>query len=400
MEASATNVKFFLLCLLCLIMFNSFICSLKVHCNEKDMNTLLHFKQGVIDPSSLLSSWFPELDWCQWIGVKCDNTTSRITKLNLACHTNHSKVVALLDFLNLSNNDFKSIHYNSMGSQKFHDLSRGNLPHLCGNSTNLHYLDLSYNYDLLAENLHWISRLSSLLQYLDLGDVHLHKETDWLQSVTMLPSLLELHLVSCQLENIYPFLQYANYTSLQVLNLADNDLYLSCLVGYSILVSCDISHTNLSQNHMHSQLPKTLSNLEQLQELDLSKKKFSGPIPATLGNLSSLVKLILKSNDLNGNLPDNKFKFFSKLRHFSMSSPALIFDFDPKWVPPFQLLDIYLGFVRNKLPVWLFTQSSLKVLRIVDSTASFEPLDKLWNFATQLEYFYLLNNMGTYQMCC
>lgn len=97
MEASATNVKFFLLCLLCLIMFNSFICSLKVHCNEKDMNTLLHFKQGVIDPSSLLSSWFPELDWCQWIGVKCDNTTSRVTKLNLACRTNHSKVVALLE---------------------------------------------------------------------------------------------------------------------------------------------------------------------------------------------------------------------------------------------------------------------------------------------------------------
>ncbi|KHN24617.1 hypothetical protein glysoja_032261 [Glycine soja] len=61
------------------------------------MNTLLHFKQGVIDPSSLLSSWFPELDWCQWIGVKCDNTTSRVTKLNLACHTNHSKVVALLE---------------------------------------------------------------------------------------------------------------------------------------------------------------------------------------------------------------------------------------------------------------------------------------------------------------
>ncbi|XP_020210313.2 receptor-like protein EIX2 [Cajanus cajan] len=153
MDSSASNIKLILLSLLCLIMFSSVLCSLKVHCNKKDMNTLLHFRQGVIDPSGLLSSWFPELDCCQWKGVKCDNITGRVTELNLFCHTNQSKVAALeemddkshcltgelsltllelqfLSYLDLSNNDFKAIKYNSISSQKCDDLSRDN-SHLC-----------------------------------------------------------------------------------------------------------------------------------------------------------------------------------------------------------------------------------------------------------------------------
>ncbi|KAL5139649.1 Receptor-like protein EIX2 [Glycine soja] len=432
-----------------------------IHCNEKDMNTLLRFKTGVTDPSGVLSSWFPKLDCCQWTGVKCDNITGRVTHLNLPCHTTQPKVVSLdekddkshcltgefsltllelefLWYLDFSNNDFKSIQYNSMGSQKCDQLSRGNLPHLCRNSTNLRLLDLSLNYDLLVDNLHWISRLSSL-QYLSLEGVHLHKEIDWLQSVTMLPSLIELHLQRCQLENIYPFLQYANFTSLQALKLSGND-FESELPSWLFNLSCDISYIDLSQNKIHSQLPKTLPNLrrvkfltlsqnylkgpipnwlgqlEQLQGLDLSDNFFSGPIPASLGNLSSLTTLVLDSNELNENLPDNLWHLFnlerlsilknsltgivsernllsfSKLRWFAMSSPGLIFDFDPEWVPPFQLQHLTLGYVRDKLPAWLFTQSSLKYLIIEDSTASFEPLDKFWNFATQLKYFYLVNN--------
>ncbi|KAL2324595.1 hypothetical protein Fmac_023653 [Flemingia macrophylla] len=436
--------------------------SSKIHCNEKDMNTLLRFKQGVIDPSGALSSWLPKLDCCQWTGVKCDNFRGRVIELNLPCHTDHHKLVDYMEkddkshcltgefsltllqleflrYLNLSNNDFKSMQYNSMSSQKCDDLSRSNASHLCGNSSNLHYLDLSYNYDLVVDNLNWLSRLSSL-QYLSLGGVHLHKDIDWFQSATMLPSLLELHLESCQLENIYPSIHYANFTSLQVLNLAKND-FVSELPTWLFNLSCDISHIDLSQNHLHnSQLHKTLPNLrrlkslnlsgnylkgpipnwlgqlEQLQVLDLSRNFFSGPIPASLGNISSLIQLILESNELNGNLPDNLGQLvkletlqvagnfltgivseinllsFSNLKKFSMSSPALVFNFDPTWVPPFQLLSIKLGYVRDKLPAWIFTQTSLKHLTIGDSAASFEPLDKFWNFSTQLEFISLQNN--------
>ncbi|KAK7279869.1 hypothetical protein RJT34_24928 [Clitoria ternatea] len=448
-------------------MFNSFMCTShlkQVHCYEKDMNTLLNFKQGVIDHSGLLSSWFTQNDCCQWTGVKCDNITGRVTELNLPCLTNHSTVVVdgevedkshclsgefnlisllqieFLSYLDLSNNDFKAIRYDDYvnTTNKCDNLSRGTPYHMCGNFSNLHYLDLSYNNDIVIDNLHWIPHLSSL-QYLNLSGVHIGKEVNWLQSVTMLPSLLELNLESCQLENIYPSLEYANFTSLQVLNLANNNFIFE-LPSWLFNLSCDITHVDLSQNSIHSQLPKTLPNLrrikslilsnnylkgpipdwlgglEHLQKLDLSQNYFSGPIPSSLGNISSLAVLFLNSNELSGNLPESlgglinlrilcvddnsltgivserNLHSLSNLKYLYLGSPSLTFDFGANWVPPFQLVSIQLSYVHDKLPSWIFTQSSLKFLTITDSIASFEPLERFWNFATQVDYLYLVNN--------
>lgn len=43
------------------------------------------------------------------------------------------------------------------------------------------------------DNFNWISRLSSL-EYIDLSGVYLHKEMNWLELLSALPSLNELHL--------------------------------------------------------------------------------------------------------------------------------------------------------------------------------------------------------------
>ncbi|XP_020210207.2 receptor-like protein EIX2 [Cajanus cajan] len=450
MDVFPSNVKFVLLWLLCTFMFNSVTCSLKVHCNEKDVHILLLFKEGVTDPSGFLSSWITQQHCCQWTGIKCDSITGRVTELNLPCHAgdkDHKShclsgqlnlsllELQFLSYLNLSNNAFKGIQHNP----KCVNMSRDARSHHCTNSSNLQVLDLSYNRDILIDNLHWISHLSSL-QYLNLDGVDLHKEINWLQSVTMLPSLLELHMESCQLENINPSIQYANFTSLQVLDLADNIFLSYELPTWLFNLSSDISHIDLSQNQIHGQLSNMLSNirsikflnlsynalsgpipnwigqLEQLQELDLSHNSFSGPIPTSLGNLSSLVVLKLNLNNLNGNLPESfgqlcnlevltvadnsltgivserNLRSLSKLKHLYLSSPALIYDFDPEWIPPFDLQGVWLGYVGGKLPSWLFTQSSLRTLIITDSTASFEPLDKFWNFTTQLEFLSLSNN--------
>ena len=146
MGASPLGIKPLLLCLLlCAFTLNFVMCSsLKIHCNEKDMNTLLRFKKGVRDPSGMLSSWLPKLDCCRWTGVKCDNITGRVTQLSLPCHTTQPEVVAyqekddkshcltgefsltlleleFLSYLDFSNNDFKSIQYSPMGSHKCDD---------------------------------------------------------------------------------------------------------------------------------------------------------------------------------------------------------------------------------------------------------------------------------------
>ncbi|KAK7279874.1 hypothetical protein RJT34_24933 [Clitoria ternatea] len=429
MDVSPSNTISILVCLICsMMMFNTVTCS-----NVKDRNTLLNFKKGVIDPSGFLASWFPENDCCEWTGVKCDNITGRVTQINLPCDMDDnshcltgqfSLSLLELDFLNyldFSNNQFQGIQY---------DLQSGN-------SSNLLFLDLSYNY-ITIDHIHWLSRFSSL-QYLDLSGVYFDKEINWLHSVTMLPSLSELYLEGCDLENVYPSLGYANFSSLQVLSLGYNN-FGSELPSWLFNLSCDISHIDLQKSNIHSQLPKTLPNLgsikslilsqnylkghipdwfgqlEYLQVLRLSENYFSGPIPESLGNISSLVVLNLYLNELSGNLPESlgglinlqrlvvddnyltgivsekNLISLSNLKFFFLRSPALIIDFDPKWVPPFQLHTIELGYVSGQLPSWLFTQSSLKSLMITDSNASFEPLDRFWNFSTQIEFLSLTNN--------
>ncbi|XLQ99340.1 hypothetical protein S83_065539 [Arachis hypogaea] len=61
------------------------------------------------------------------------------------------------------------------------------------------------------------------MKYLDLTGINLQEETNWLQLVTLLPSLSELYLEYYGVRDIYPSLQYANFTTLDVLDLSNND---------------------------------------------------------------------------------------------------------------------------------------------------------------------------------
>ncbi|OIW01484.1 hypothetical protein TanjilG_19410 [Lupinus angustifolius] len=345
-------------------MFSSISCTMNVQCNEKDMNTLLKFKQELTDPSGILSSWFTQhYDCCEWFGVHCDNITGRVIELNLPCHTIPSTYterddksncltgeldLSLLDlefltYLNLRNNDFKGIHHynhkcNEMSSVTPHPNDE------CVKFSNLSHLDLSYNEDIVIGNLHWISNISSL-EYLNLNGINLHKETDWLPSLAILPSLVELHLDSCRPQNIYPLLQYVNFTSLRVLSLSENGIG-SKLPIWLFNLSCDISYIDLSKNNIFGQLPTIVSNLRSikfldlsynildgpipnwlgklghLQELYLSDNTFTGPIPPSFGNLSSLIELDLNDNNLNGSLPSNLGKLIN-LKSLGVASNSL-----------------------------------------------------------------------------
>ncbi|KAK2374993.1 receptor protein EIX2 [Trifolium repens] len=109
-----------------------------------------------------LTTWSTEKDCCAWEGVHCDNITKRVTELDL------------------SYQELKATQHN--------------ITH----ASNLFYLDLSLNFGAHMDNLDWLSPLSSL-KYLNLSRVDLHKETNWLQAVNTLPSLLELQLHECYL---------------------------------------------------------------------------------------------------------------------------------------------------------------------------------------------------------
>ncbi|XP_028755418.1 receptor-like protein EIX1 [Neltuma alba] len=417
--------------------------SLRVQCDERDRHLLLNFKQTVGDPSSILSGWSDGRDCCEWIGIQCDNTTGRVIELSLPCSLEaydydceekkshcltgefHLSLLRLefLNYLDLSNNDFHVITQ--------HDSSK--------NSSNLHHLDLSYNEDLFIDSLHWISRFASL-KYVNFSGINLQGKLDWLQLPALLPSLTELHLDRCHLENISPSLQYVNFTSLEVLSLSDNAFNSEIFPNWLFNLS-DVTSVNLSYNYFHGQLPNRLLNLGKLKSLDLQGNQLSGPIPAwlgqlkhlqvldishnllyghippQLGNLSSLVILNLNSNNLNGSLPESlgqllnleMFNFYdnhlmgyvsernfvklSNLKALGMGSPGLIFDFDLSWVPPFQLEGINLvHIVGSKFPEWIYTQKSLRVLVIISSSISFQSQDNFWNLATQLRCICLQEN--------
>ncbi|MCI04426.1 receptor-like protein kinase, partial [Trifolium medium] len=192
-----------------------------VRCNEKDQETLLIFKKGINDSSNgKISTWLTEKDCCAWEGIYCDNITGRVTEIDLKQQFLKGEInfsilkLEFLSYLDLSYNEFDVIRIPSI--QK-------NITH----TSNLLYLDLSDNFDagLQMDNLDWLSPLSSL-KYLNLSGIDLHKETNWLQAVA-LPSLLELNLMNCKLNNfiINPSTdQYLNLSSLLTLDLSYNNI--------------------------------------------------------------------------------------------------------------------------------------------------------------------------------
>nr|KYP51038.1 LRR receptor-like serine/threonine-protein kinase GSO2 [Cajanus cajan] len=352
MNTSPSQYAIIFACVLCAVM--PITCSLNIRCHQKDKQALLNFKQGVIDPSDMLSSWSTQQDCCEWKGVMCDNITSRVTDLTLP---------------------------------------------------SIRHLDLSENQNLVINSLQWLSRISSL-EYLNLGGVDLHKEANWLQLVTPLPSLSVLYMVECQLKDLSPSLQYANFTALKYLALAGNE-FPSELPKWLFNLTCGISRIDLRSCSLKGQLPKELLNIQDLealvlednnlngpipdwlgelghlQYLVLAGNMFSGSIPTSLGNLSSLIDLLVGSNQLSGAVSQRNFAKMSKLKDLDISlSPPLIFDFDPHWVPPFQLEQIALGFVSPHFPAWLYTQRSIESLAIFES--SFEAHDKFWNFVSRV----------------
>ncbi|MCI28378.1 leucine-rich repeat receptor-like protein kinase PEPR2, partial [Trifolium medium] len=95
------------------------------------------------------------------------------------------------------------------------------------------------------DNLDWLSPHSSL-KYLYLSGIDLHKETNWLQAVATLPSLLELQLMECNLNNliINPSIEYLNLSSLLILDLSGNNIT-SKLPNHFFNLTNDLTYLDL-----------------------------------------------------------------------------------------------------------------------------------------------------------
>ncbi|XP_058216004.1 receptor-like protein EIX2 isoform X1 [Rhododendron vialii] len=328
-----------------------------IRCIERERQALLNFKQDLIDNYGRLSSWGSTKDCCKWEGVHCSNhntTTSHITMLDL--HTRYDDRPILKPLRGNISPSLLELHH-----LRYLDLSGNNfsgpIPHQFSNLSNLKHLDPAYNRMLNNENLEWLSHLS-LLSHLDLSGVVLSNATGWVQSISNLPLLKELHLFYCSLPNVTKFssFHFNSSVSLSVVDLSFNSLS-SLIFNWLFNVSSSLTYidlggnklkgsipdafrdmgslTNLSLkgNQLEGGLPKSFANSSHLQSLDLSDNILTEELHEFLQKLSgaknSLEILVLSNNRLKGPFPD--FTRFSLLRELSLNKNALSGTF-PKYI--------------------------------------------------------------------
>ncbi|XP_040960345.1 receptor-like protein EIX1 [Gossypium hirsutum] len=183
-------------------------------------------------------------DFCKWIGVVCHNSTGHVNQLHLAAAAlsapdfdappaeweayERSKLrgkinPSLLELKHLGSLDFSNNNFSSIQIPKFFGLLES-----------LTYLNLSRK-QFQGAIPHNLGNLSKL-QYLDL------RTTDWLQVAFKHPSLLELHLSACSLEDDPSPMGVNSTKSRVVLGLSENNFSSvpMSIFGLQGLVSIDL----------------------------------------------------------------------------------------------------------------------------------------------------------------
>ncbi|KAK3409710.1 hypothetical protein EUGRSUZ_J01806, partial [Eucalyptus grandis] len=166
------------------------------------------------------------------------------------------------------------------------------------------------------------------------------------------------------------FLDSINSTSLQVLDISDNNF--SGILPESIgNLSSQINRMTIENNRLSGNIPSSIGNLQGLELLSMGNNKFTGNIPDTIanlielkyfsadmnkltgnipssiGNLTELMELILNGNNLQGRIPPSIGRC-QKLVGLDLSQNTLI-GILPSQIFTISSLSIYLDLSENQL---------------------------------------------------
>ncbi|XXG49185.1 hypothetical protein AAC387_Pa02g3436 [Persea americana] len=363
-------------------------------CLKEEMTLLLQIKDSINYPggSSLNEDWVGK-SCCQWHGVDCNPSSSRVISISLdyireerlgLWYPNTSLFTA---FKELEKLILRGNHIGGWVMPRAFSLKRSlrelyltannlsgidSLRGLC-KLKNLRVLGLGWNNldgRALSPCLRNLSKLESLwLQGIDLGSY-----SSSLTGICELTTLRFLNLRGSRLNDHSIPKCLGNLSLLEELYLYDNELK-SYLTGFCELRN--LQYLGVGGNSYVGSIPRCFGNMNSLRSLYLYNNQFTGTIPSSIfQNLTNVMVISASQNQLNGSISFSTFANLSKLIHIDLSDNARleVETEHPHWVPTFQLQSLLLNnCILNKcsgsgIPTFISTQQSLKTL---DASHSF-----------------------------
>ncbi|KAJ9160476.1 hypothetical protein P3X46_025874 [Hevea brasiliensis] len=386
MKLTMVNKKELLISLLTFLVFVSqCVGSLNPSLND-DVLGLIVFKADLQDPKAKLSSWNQDDDTpCNWVAVKCNPRSNRVTELTLDGFSLSGRIgrgLLQLQFLHklslarnnltgsigpslarlenlriidLSENSFSgsipddflkqcgSLRSISLAKNKF----SGKIPGSLSSCATLASINLSSNQfsGSLPAGIWDLSGLRSL----DLSDNLLEGEIP--KGIEVMNNLRAINLSKNQFTGEFPG-GIGSCSLLRSIDLSDNSISGYLPETMQKLSLCN--YLSLRNNLLAGEFPSWIGEMKGLETLDLSGNRFSGQVPNSIGNLQSLAVLNLSGNGLSGNLPESMANCGNLLA-----------------------LDFSRNSMSGDLPAWIFGLGSEKVIHSGNKLGRLNSLPKL-----------------------
>ncbi|KAB1217582.1 hypothetical protein CJ030_MR3G002729 [Morella rubra] len=365
-----------------------------------DVLGLIVFKADVRDPNGYLASWNEDDDSaCNWVGVKCNPRSNRVTELNLDDFSLSGRIgrgllqLQFLRKLSLAKNNLTGSISPSIArvdNLRVLDLSENSLSgaipvdffRQCGS---LRVLALAKNKfsGKIPESLSSCSALASAnlssnqfsgslpigiwslngLRSLDLSDNSLEAEIP--KGIESLNNLRAINLGKNQFSGKVPD-GIGSCLLLKSIDFSENLLSGSLPETLRKLSLCN--YLNLRKNSFRGEVPDYIGEMKNLETLDLSANRFSGYVPSSMGNLQSLKVLNLSANLFTGSLPDSMVKCANLI-----------------------LLDLSQNSLTGDLPAWIFN-SGLQEVSLSENDLLGSTKSPLGNSLGKLEILDLSHN--------
>lgn len=379
---------------------------------------LLSFRNGIVsDPHNYLKDWKSSstIHFCDWAGIKCNNSTQEIQKLDLSDKSLKGTIspslsnLSSLTILDLSRNSFEGsipmelgflVNLQQLGLSW--NRLRGKIPRELGFLQKLEFLDLGSN-KLEGEipQMLFCNGSNLSLKYIDLsnnslgGEIPLRNDCPLTELMCLLlwsnklvgqvplalsnsTKLKWLDLGSNKLNGVLPSEIVLKMPLLQYLYLSDNEFVShdgnSNLQPFfaSLVNSSNLQELELAGNRLAGEIPSIIGDLHvNLSQLHLHDNLIYGSIPPSISNLRNLTLLNLSSNLLNGTIP-SELSRLRNLERFYLSNNSLSGEIPSSLgeIPRLGLLDLSRNKLSGSIPEALANLSQLRKLLLYRNNLS------------------------------